>query len=72
MNFKELTIKCNFNQNSLSQYLNTSQQCISSWFCGRTTPNLTNIEKLKKVFNCSYDTLISALINTQQNATKKE
>lgn len=72
MNFKQLTIFHNFNQKLLAQKLNLTQQCISSWFCGRTTPNIQTMEKIKNTLNCSYDDLVISLLESQKKNGKGE
>lgn len=46
-------------QESLAEILNVSRQTIYKWECNLAWPSKTNLDKLVKIFEVSYDFLLS-------------
>ena len=46
-------------QESLAEILNVSRQTIYKWECNLSWPSKTNLDKLVKIFEVSYDFLLS-------------
>ena len=73
MELSNLRKQNNLSQNQIAAILNIKQATYSQYENGKREPSLNLLKQLKKIFNCSYDDLINALIYAQtQNATKKE
>ena len=73
MNFDYLIKEQAIKQEHLALKLGTTQQCISSWIKGRTSPNIKYLPLLANLLNTTIDTVVNALIEAQeQNATKNK
>lgn len=60
-------------QQWIANELNVSQQCVSSWFCGRSNPPIVLLPKLAEILHISIEQLVYAIIETkQQNLHKSE
>ena len=55
---KELRIRNGMSQKKLSEYLCVSYQAVSKWECGVSSPDLSLIVPLTRLFNVSADELI--------------
>ena len=60
------------NQSALAKKLKVSSQCINQWVSGKRIPKLKFIPEIANALNCSIEDVVYLLINTQQDATKKE
>ena len=56
---KEYRKKCGYTQSALAEKLGVTKQMVSKWEREDYTPNLSTLVKLKKIFNCSLDDLVS-------------
>jgi transcriptional regulator with XRE-family HTH domain len=57
-NLKELRTKKGMTQQQLANELFVTRQCISRWEQGKTLPDVINIEKISKIFDCTINDLI--------------
>lgn len=56
---KEYRKKCGYTQSALAEKLGVTKQMVSKWERDAYTPNLSTLVKMKKIFNCSFDDLVS-------------
>lgn len=57
-NLKQLRTLNNLSQGEFAQKLDTTQQRVSEWECGKIEPTLSNILKILKVLNITFEDLI--------------
>ena len=57
-NLKNLRKIKNLSQEKLAEKVGVSRQSISKWECGEAYPEMDNILKLCKIFNCKLNDLI--------------
>lgn len=55
---KELRKEAQLSQTELAKHLNTTQDTISLWELGKSTPDAENIVKMAKLFKVSTDYLL--------------
>jgi len=48
-------------QKDLATKLNTTQQRVSEWECGKVEPSLYNIVKILEVFNISFEEFVEGI-----------
>ncbi len=57
-NLKQLRTLNNLSQGEFAKKLGTTQQRVSEWECGKIEPTLSNIVKILKVLNITFEDLI--------------
>lgn len=57
-NIKKMRLEKDLTQQDVADQLFVTRQCISRWEQGITLPDISSIEKLTKVFNCSINDII--------------
>ncbi|MBO7149401.1 MAG: helix-turn-helix transcriptional regulator [Clostridia bacterium] len=57
-NLKEIRISRNISQKELANKLNTTQQRVSEWECGKIEPTLLNIIKILRVLEITFEELV--------------
>lgn len=57
-NLKEFRSKKGLTQQELADKLFVTRQCISRWEQGKTLPDITNIEKLSEILDCTINDLV--------------
>ena len=62
---KDLRKKSGMTQSDLANCLCISYQAVSKWECGRTTPDISLIAPLTKIFNVSADELLG-IVETKE------
>ena len=68
---KQLLNKNEIKQEGIALSMKTSQQAVSSWCTGRSTPSIEMLPKLAKILNCTIEELVMAIIETKQNNSEK-
>ncbi len=57
-NLRQLRTLNNISQDEFAKKLGTTQQRVSEWECGKIEPTLSNIVKILKVLNITFEDLI--------------
>ena len=60
-NLKNLRKAKNISQQQFATLMNTTQQRVSEWECGKVEPSLYNIIKIIKVLNTSFEELTDGI-----------
>lgn len=60
-NLKNLRKVNKLNQKKFAELMNTTQQRVSEWECGKVEPSLYNIIRILKVLNTTFDELTDGL-----------
>lgn len=58
MKFTRILKQQNLKQQTIAQQLNVSQQCISRWCCGKSIPNIHNMQKLAIALDVDLKTIL--------------
>ncbi|MBD3919290.1 helix-turn-helix domain-containing protein [Paenibacillus sp. PR3] len=67
---KVLRVERNMTQQELGNLLGVTSQAVSKWETGITTPDITLLPKISKLFNCTIDSLFFGRVETQIHARK--
>lgn len=67
---KSLRKKYDFTQEKLSDYLNVSYQAVSKWECGLSSPDISLIGPLTKLFDVTADELLG--LSSQEKDERKQ
>lgn len=59
LRIKKLRESQGLTQSQFAQMLNVKQQSVSSWETGSTTPDISVIYEINRIFNISFDDLMS-------------
>jgi len=60
-NLKSIRKANNISQAEFAKLMNTSQQRVSEWECGKIEPSLYNIIKILKVLNVTFEELTEGI-----------
>lgn len=60
-NIKQLRKINNLSQKEFACKMDTTQQRVSEWECGKVEPSLFNIIKMIKVLNTTFDDLVEGI-----------
>lgn len=66
MTLKHLRSMNKISQLKLAEFLNIDQTTVSKWENGKTLLTIDYIPKLSKIFKCSYEVLVNAVLETQK------
>jgi transcriptional regulator with XRE-family HTH domain len=61
-NLKNIRKANNISQADFAKMMNTSQQRISEWECGKIEPSLYNLIKIIKVLNTTFEELTERIL----------
>ena len=61
-NLKNIRKANNLNQKQFARLMNTTQQRISEWECGKVEPSVYHIIKIMQVLNTKFEDLADGLI----------
>lgn len=62
-NIRRLRKQAGLRQYQLSMRLNVTAQTVSSWECGRTEPNMGQIEQMRRMFGCEMSEFLRGTKN---------
>lgn len=69
-NIKMFRKECNLSQIAFATLMNTTQQRVSEWECGKVEPSLYNVVKMLKIFNITFEEFISGVNFNWWNISK--
>lgn len=61
-NIKNLRKESRLSQRDFAIQMNTTQQRVSEWECGKVEPSLYNVLKIIKVLNVTFEELTDGII----------
>ena len=71
-NLKRIRLKRGLSQNEVADKLNISRQAVSKWERNISSPDIETLEKLRKLYDVSFDELITQTeIDTNASIVEK-